>query len=206
MAMALRTLINAAIAASLGAAMSLCVGQRAQAQSVFFFLAEPINLELFNTTELPEDGSIITDTTISQSHLTVPSLWWTRQQFASKLLNRWVAFSGGDGSPRRVDLLINLPVWNRMSYVERYSFVNRFGTDAAEFGYNIRVFTPQENLLAAYYCRSNLTTATAPVNFRVEATVNAVARKQEIDRDCDIVLRSSGQGALDARDAPLGGF
>jgi hypothetical protein len=206
--MTLRSFFRTAIAVSLlGSTLSLLVSPRATAQNVFFFLTtEPITLERLESTDWPDDGSVITDSTISQTQMTIPSLWWTRQQFASKLLNRWVAFSGVDGTPRRVDMLIHQPVWNRMSYVERYSFVNRFGRVAAENGYNIRVFNPQENLLAAYFCSSNLDVASgAQTNFRTEAT-NRDASKQLSDRDCNIVLRSTGAGALDASDAPVGGL
>lgn len=208
--MIFRSFLHTAIAASLiGASMSLLASPRAAAQSVFFFLTvDPINLELFESldlNDLPQDGSIITDSTISQRQITIPSLWWTRQQFASKLLDRWVAFAGTDGTPRRVDLLVHQPVWNRMSYVERYSFVNRFGQDAAQNGYSIRVFNPQENLLAAYFCHSNLEVASeTQINFHAEA--NREAAKQVADRNCNIVLRSTGAGALDANDSSAGGF
>lgn len=205
--MTLRSFFRTAIATSLlGSTLSLLVSPHATAQNVFFFLTtEPISLERLESSDWPNDGSVLTDSTISQTQMTIPSLWWTRQQFASKLLNRWVAFSGTDGTPRRVDMLVHQPVWNRMSYVERYSFVNRFGTVAAENGYNIRVFNPQENLLAAYFCRSNLDVASGSQTSFWSEAANRDGAKQVPDPNCNIVLRSTGAGALDANDAPAGG-
>ncbi|NJL21251.1 MAG: hypothetical protein HC895_11190, partial [Leptolyngbyaceae cyanobacterium SM1_3_5] len=84
--------------------------------------------------------------------LTQPSLWWTQEQFGAKLLATWVANSGLDGTPPRVDLIVNQQIWSSYTYLERYRFLNQFGVAAQDFGYSTRVFNRQQELLAAYIC------------------------------------------------------
>ncbi|MEO0843487.1 MAG: hypothetical protein AAF063_31970, partial [Cyanobacteria bacterium J06643_5] len=57
----------------------------------------------------------------------------------------------------RVDLIVNEQIWNDVLVgVERYSFVNRLGTVARSYGYNVRVFNDEKELLATYTCNLNL--------------------------------------------------
>ncbi|MBP0020148.1 MAG: hypothetical protein J7647_21660 [Cyanobacteria bacterium SBLK] len=98
--------------------------------------------------ELSHQG-VITSTTISQESLTIPSLWWRRDQFGdNKLLQNWFAFP----EKRRIDLLVNRQLWSQMDYLDRYSFVNHFGTTARYYGYELRVFDRQPKCLAIYNC------------------------------------------------------
>ncbi|MEG4445709.1 hypothetical protein QUB47_28095 [Microcoleus sp. AT9_B5] len=39
--------------------------------------------------------------------------------------------------------------------MERYQFVNRFGTVASEYGYNVRVCNRQGTALAVYSCKGD---------------------------------------------------
>lgn len=98
--------------------------------------------------ELAQQG-VITATTISQENLTIPSLWWRRDQFRDeKLLQNWFAFP----EKRRIDLLVNRQLWSQMDYLDRYSFINHFGTTARYYGYELRVFDRQPKCLAIYNC------------------------------------------------------
>jgi hypothetical protein len=103
----------------------------------------------------PTPGSVRTADTISQTGLTPPSLWWANEQFGDKLLDNWCAYP----DQRRVDLVVNRQIWSLLTYLERYEFVNHFGTVARDFNYNLRVFNQQKTLLATYTCDYSTTPA-----------------------------------------------
>ena len=102
--------------------------------------------------------NIITADTIYQQQLTVPSLWWAQEQSENKLLDNWIAYPADNAQPGRVDLIVNEQIWNVLDYLERYNFVNRLGTEARTYGYNIRVFNYEKEPLATYTCNLNLKT------------------------------------------------
>lgn len=132
----------------------------------------PLELSVLTQNTPPAKGDVLTANTISQDTLTIPSLWWAKEQFAGKLLNNWLAYP----NEHRVDLVVNRQLWTLLDYMERYSFVNKFGIVAKDFGYNIRVFNQQKVLLATYTC--NLS---AP------------------QTNCQIWLEGSGQDSLGVR-------
>ena len=112
--------------------------------------------------ELTKQG-VITATTISQAGLTTPSLWWRRDQFGDeKLLENWLAFP----DKRRIDLLVNRQLWSQMDYLDRYRFVNHFGTTARHYGYEIRVFDRQPKCLAIYNCNLEAETEECKVDLQ----------------------------------------
>ncbi|MBF2046446.1 MAG: hypothetical protein EDM05_000590 [Leptolyngbya sp. IPPAS B-1204] len=143
-------------------------------QDTLFLLTTPLDPALFQP-GASIDPAVVTPDRISQTGLTPPSLWWAEEQFANlswvgesfgntgciaerfsqELLNYWLAYPGTDGTPRRVDLLVNQEVWGNCNYLQRYVFVNRFGTAAKEFGYSVRVFNLQGELLGAHICEFN---------------------------------------------------
>ncbi|MGG6293433.1 hypothetical protein ACQ4M4_03330 [Leptolyngbya sp. AN02str] len=125
-------------------------------------LSNPFDPNLLNGDE-PRDPNVISAFDISQSGLTVPSLWWLDQQFGGKLLTNWFAFPAEAAVPPRIDLVVNAQVWSLYNYMERYSFVNQFGTAGNSYGYNTRVFDRQGNLLAAYVCEFEDNASTAVV-------------------------------------------
>ncbi|MFB2977041.1 hypothetical protein [Microseira sp. BLCC-F43] len=98
-------------------------------------------------------GSVVTANTISPTGLTRPSLWWADEQFGNKLLNNWCAYP----NERRIDLIVNRQIWSLLTYLERYAFVNHFGTVARDFQYNVRVFNQQNTPLATYTCNFSAT-------------------------------------------------
>jgi hypothetical protein len=118
---------------------------------------EPLELSLLEPGAPLNNRYVITANTISQSDLTVPSLWWAREQFANQLLDNWIAYPADDTTAGRIDLIVNRRLWSSLDYLQRYEFVNRFGTVARDFGYNIRVFNYQQELLATYTCEFTAT-------------------------------------------------
>ena len=112
----------------------------------------PLDLTLLQPGADPAAEGILTATTISQEGLTIPSLWWAREQFAGKLLDNWLAYPADETVPSRVDLIVNRQIWSLLDYLQRYEFVNQFGITAKDYGYNTRVFNRQGTLLAAYTC------------------------------------------------------
>lgn len=160
----------------------------------------------------------VTDQSISQSNLTIPSFWWARDQisaqpqFGSKLLDTWLACPGQNGSASRVDFVVNQQVWSLLDYLDRYDFVQHIGTVARSYDYNMRVFDRQGGLLAAYTC-----------NF---AAANGVVTRELSDRPrgvkvasanlsnsslapaivCNLALDSSGSAGLRGHSNPLDGL
>jgi len=116
------------------------------------------SLEPLDLTQCGTATSGITDSSISQAHLTVPSFWWTRDQisaqpqFGSKLLDTWLACPHQKSSVSQVDFVVNQQAWSLLDYLERYDFVQQIGTVASGYGYDMRVFNRQGGLLAAYTC------------------------------------------------------
>lgn len=149
-------------------------------------LSEPPDLSLAQPGAILPDPGMITANTISQEGLTLPSLWWARDQFGEQLLETWLVYPAREDSPQRVELVVNPQVWSIYNYMERYTFVNQFGASASTYGYSTRVFDRQGNLLAAYLC-----------------DFSGVALGQaEGQRDCDIMLRSEGSAGLTGRPTP----
>ena len=112
----------------------------------------PLDLTLLEPGAEPEAQNVLTITSISQAGLTVPSLWWQREQFGGKLLDNWLAYPGDDNNPGRVDLVVNRQIWSLLDFLQRYEIVHHFGFAARDYGYNTRVFNRQGILLAAYTC------------------------------------------------------
>lgn len=126
---------------------------------------EPLQLDLLTNPK----GNVITANTISQQQLTVPSLWWAQEQSEDRLLSNWIAYPPNNSQAGRVDLIVNEQIWNDILVdIERYSFVNRMGSVARTYGYNIRVFNDEKELLATYTCNFNFTTPLC--NIQMNAT------------------------------------
>lgn len=167
-------------------------------EETLMLLTTPLDSTLLSPNQAPAPG-VVTPNRVSQSGLTPPSLWWQQNQlrnlawqsppgvqpnwgcfadqFSDQLLTTWAAYDRVDGTPRRVDLLVDSQTWNTCNYLQRYTLVNRFGTTARDFGYNTRVFDNQGDLLAAYVC-----------NFNRELLNEDFA--------CQIFLNPAGRGAL----------
>jgi hypothetical protein len=134
------------------------------------------NLCPIDLTLLQEDRPkhIITADTISPTGTTLPSLWWTSEQFPRKLVTNWIANS----QTKEIYLLVNLQYWNLLDYLDRYRTIDRFGQAARNYGYNyVRLCTSQKTSLARYSCSANASDAKAIAS-------------------CQISLDSDGQNGL----------
>lgn len=112
----------------------------------------PSPTEVLKALPSPSQAVISTSQKPSQTGLTVPSLWWTDQQYGNKLVDDWVVYAQTASSLTRVDLIVRREVWNQLNYYDRYASVNHFGTAASDYGYNLLILDRQQNLLAAYTC------------------------------------------------------
>jgi len=103
---------------------------------------------------------------LSQTELSLPSLWLTKEQFGGKLLDHWFVESGNNW----VILIVNRQIWSLLDYLERYQFVNQFGTAARDYGYNVRVCNPQGEALAVYSCNfpTDKTNSSTRLNCKLE--------------------------------------
>jgi hypothetical protein len=99
-----------------------------------------------------------TDRTISQEHLTLPSLWWTRDEFAArsslgkKLIDSWLICPASLNAPQHVQMVLNAQIWSLLEYFERYEFLHLFGTVTSNSGYNLWLYSDENPVLAAYTC------------------------------------------------------
>ncbi|NET34984.1 MAG: hypothetical protein F6K19_23650 [Cyanothece sp. SIO1E1] len=127
--------------------------------TLLLLLTIPLDLTRLELDALPTDGSVLTSSTISQSGLTVPSLWWIKEQitnqFGRRSIDNWIAYRRNDDALRRVDLIVNSQIWSLLDYVKRYTLVHQFGTVARDYGYNIRFFNRQGSFLGIYFCDFN---------------------------------------------------
>ena len=131
---------------------------KAENAAVLLPSTAPLELNLLKPDAPLTEGHVLTSETISKTGITIPSLWWTKEELGSKLLNNWLAYP----DEHRVDLVVNRQLWTLLDYVGRYRFVNRFGTVAKEYGYNTRVFNDLGIALATYTCDlKNLQTSCA---------------------------------------------
>lgn len=148
-------------------------------------LTTPLEPALFEPGELVLAPDIVTPDRISQTGLTPPSLWWTEEQFGDLPLSYWLAYPGSSTEPRRVDLVINQQLWNGSNYVQRYAFMNQYGTASKEFGYSMRVFDLRGELLGAYLCEFD-------------------PAVPDLNAPCSIFLNSYGRGAFRGTATPFG--
>ncbi|BAU13216.1 hypothetical protein LEP3755_37550 [Leptolyngbya sp. NIES-3755] len=139
---------------------SLIVGLMSQsvlANSALQASTTPFQPEMFQKGMCNETTEGVTNRTIDQSGLTQPSLWFVRDQIAAqdkfgrRLISGWLACNGAT-EPSRVDLVVNAQLWSGLDYFERFEFIRRFGKATSDYGYNLRVFNPQGEMLATYTC------------------------------------------------------
>ncbi|QDZ40702.1 hypothetical protein FRE64_12515 [Euhalothece natronophila Z-M001] len=98
-----------------------------------------------------QEEEIVSSITPSQTQMTIPSLWWPTQQLNSlygNLINYWQA----NRQTRVIDIIVSNRGWRRLNYVERYSLVNKFGSVARGYHYNLAIMNQQQDCLAVYTC------------------------------------------------------
>lgn len=100
---------------------------------------------------------VITANDVNQAQLTIPSLWYTRDQIAEQfnplLVENWLAYPDAAAAVRRVDIVVNAQPWSLLDYMERYTVLNQFGTAARDYLYNVRIFNTERDFLGAYFCQ-----------------------------------------------------
>lgn len=99
--------------------------------------------------EIIDNNTIPIEPRITLAGLTLPSLWWTRQQFdpfGGRLISNWLA----DPEIKQIKLTVNWQLWTLLDYLGRYRFVNQFGTVAREYGYELYILNNQKQCLASY--------------------------------------------------------
>lgn len=133
----------------------------------------PLELSLTRS-RIDQNNRVVTSNTISQDGLTIPSLWWAKEQFGGDLLSNWLAYPAQNGESGRIDLLVNRQNWNSLDYIQQYEFVYHFGTDAMDRGYNLRVFNEQKQLLASYTC--DFSAIPTQCNIQLEANSKSMIR------------------------------
>lgn len=167
-------------------------------------LTSPLNVvevARLRSGDLPAGASVVTEGTISQTGLTLPSLWWAEEQFGGQLLDYWVAHTGADDAePRRVDLLVNQQVWVRYNYLDRYAFLSQFGAAASDFGYSTRLFNWRGDLLGAYICEFPSDRPIAPSG---AASFENGQFENIIPNRCQTFLDATGTGALSGTASPF---
>lgn len=177
--------------------------------------SEPLDLEALKPGNTP--AYLVTASSISLTQLTVPSLWWLREQIAdqdaygNKLLENWLAYPNSRRRPGRVDLVVNRQFWSLLDYLDRYAFIHVFGEAGRDYGYNVRVFDGQATLLGASTCdfsaididawqrrqASGPSESDRPASDVSQPPTDAIA--------CSILLDSSGKGRLRGGSNPLPG-
>jgi hypothetical protein len=117
---------------------------------------EPLEVKLLTEPDaLKNRQDVIAADSISRNQLTIPSLWWTREQLPKKLIITWLAYP----DRKYIDIIVNSQYWNILSYTERYDLISVYGSVGQRHGYNVRIFNlkfSEQIPIVAYTCgRSN---------------------------------------------------
>jgi hypothetical protein len=70
----------------------------------------------------------ITHTSLSEKHMTTPSLWWQQIQSSEivgsdRLILGWSAYDRTGHTLDNIDVMVNGQIWNLLNYLERYSVI-----------------------------------------------------------------------------------
>ncbi|MEO0826588.1 MAG: hypothetical protein AAFX95_06125 [Cyanobacteria bacterium J06639_16] len=107
------------------------------------------------------------------------------------VIDTWIAYRGNPQHPRRVDLVINSRIWNQLTYLERYTLVQQFGTSTQEFSYNLRVFSGDQPV-SLYVCDFN-SGSTTPLEV---SSSRDLPRAENLEIPCLLLLSAQGRGAI----------
>jgi hypothetical protein len=133
--------------------------------------ADPLDIEILkNPGSAWRKSQVITADTIEEFpalRRSMPSLWWTQDQLGQniKLVDNWLVYP----AKRRIDLVIRPQFWNNLEYTERYQLINRYGTVARYYGYNVRIFNPKYDVkkpIVAYTCNHGTTPLTCSIQWQ----------------------------------------
>jgi hypothetical protein len=144
-----------------------------------------LNLASLKSAAANNDRNIVTADTVSSQGMTIPSLWWTSEEFPTKLVTNWVA----NRRQNQIFLLVNSQYWNILDYIDRYRTIDRFGRVAQSYGYNLSICNSQKITLAAYNCESTVDTSVVPASAH--------------QNSCQIWLNVNGQKDLGVLSIPI---
>lgn len=144
-----------------------------------------VDLTLLKSNDRGNENNIVTADTVSPKGMTLPSLWWTSEQFPAKLIINWIA----NRREQKIYLLVNNQYWNGLDYLDRYRTIDKFGRVAQGYGYNLQICNSQKIVLARYACKDE---DLAPTTLGV-STSAPVAKNRST---CQIWLHTSGQNGL----------
>jgi hypothetical protein len=143
-----------------------------------------VDLSLLKSSDRGADDNIVTADTVSAKGMTIPSLWWTSEEFPAKLVTNWIA----DRRQHQIYLLVNTQSWNGLDYLERYQTLDRFGRVAQSYGYNLKICNSQKFAIANYHCpKIDLATKNPAMS-----KVDRVADRS----NCQIWFDTSGQNGM----------
>lgn len=151
-----------------------------------------VNLAVLKSNDVGEDPNIVTADTVSAQGITAPSLWWTSEQFPSKLVTNWVA----NRNHKQIYLLVNNQYWNVLDYVDRYRTIDKFGRVAHSYGYNLKICNNQKIALAHYTCDSMLP---AQGDTKGRLTIVPSQERSKTPNSCQIWLNVNGQDGMGVR-------
>ncbi|AFY91737.1 hypothetical protein [Chamaesiphon minutus] len=132
-------------------------------------------------TDRQNNPNIVTADTASPKGMTVPSLWWTSEEFPAKLVTNWVA----DRRQNQIYVIVNTQYWNILDYIDRYRTVDRFGRVAQSYGYNLKICNTQKIAIAHYTCDS-----------RIDAIATTQSTPATPRNTCQIWLNGNEQNGL----------
>lgn len=191
--------LTMSISRSIGWMMSLSVTLGAMTYPTFaqssLAAATPevcdVNLTWLKSNDIEGNPNIVTADTVSAEGTTVPSLWWTSEQFPAKLVTNWIA----NRNQKQIYLLVNTQYWNVLDYIDRYRTIDRFGRVAQSYGYNLKICNSQKISLARYTCDS--ISAKGDPKDRPPTTPNL--GKSSTQNNCQIWLNVNGQDGMGVR-------
>jgi hypothetical protein len=147
-----------------------------------------VNLTWLKSNDLDGDPNIVTADTVSAEGTTVPSLWWTSEQFPAKLVTNWIA----NRNQKQIYLLVSTQYWNVLDYIDRYRTIDRFGRVAQSYGYNLKICNSQKIALARYTCDA---IPTSDPKDRPTATPS-LGQGSSTQNNCQIWLNVNGQDGM----------
>lgn len=113
----------------------------------------------------------------SSFEITLPSLWWTRDQLprrlgARRLVQSWAAYRLQQTSNYTVDVFLDTQIWSILNTYEHYSVLNQFGSVTKASGYHLRLYRGQgrsAQLAGIYLCQfDDLNQASAELSQAVD--------------------------------------
>lgn len=130
----------------------------------------PSEFEIGNEYQQEQDARwpIVTEEDADPQTMTIPSLWWRRDQLPGRwlsplpgqrfiqfdgyrLVTEWRAFRSGSTGAHMVDIQVDPQYWERLGGIQQYAILNQLGTGGASYGYQVRVYNAI-NLVGIHAC------------------------------------------------------